>query len=237
MENISISIRIGQKIRKYRKEKKMTIEDISVAINKSVSTVSKYESGAISIDIETLFDIAAALNVDISRLIDCPAKPLVTTFPGNPFGTTCLYLYQYDGRVKKIVRSLIHLFYDELNDKINAIFYLNVPSFDEFNNCQYYYKGLVYNYDTVIHFILSNPYNPSGRVAITTVNPYWLSHLDSMAKPFGGVLLGLSFSPFGPFATKVLLSKTPRVEDEEFKSLLQLSKEDFKKIKFYNFLI
>ena len=234
---VSISMLTGQKIKHYRKEKKMTIEDLSAAINKSISTVSKYESGVIALDIETLLDIAIALDVDICRLVDYPTKPPVTTLPGNPFGTTTLYLYQYDGRIKKIVRSLIHLISDELNDKINAIFYLNVPSFDEYNKCQYYYKGTVYSYDTVIHFTLSNPYNPSGRVAITTVNPYWLNHLDSKTIPFWGVLLGLSFNPFGPFASKVLLSKTPKPEDEELKIQLQFSKEDFRKIKHYNLLI
>jgi transcriptional regulator with XRE-family HTH domain len=234
---VSISTLIGEKIKHYRKEKKMTIENLAAAINKSVSTVSKYESGAISIDVETLFDIAIALDVDIGRLVDFPTKSSVTTLPGNPFGTTTLYLYQYDGRIRRIVRSLIQLYPDEQNDKICANFYLNVPSFEEYNKCQYFYKGPVYNYDTVIHFILSNPYNPSGRVAITTVNPYWLSHLDSPSLPFWGVLLGLSFNPFGPFASKVLLSKTPKPEDEYLKTQLQLTKEDLRKIKLYNLLI
>ena len=234
---VSISILTGQKIKHYRKDKKMTIENLAALINKSVSTVSKYESGTISIDIETLLDIAIALDVEIGRLVDYPTKLPVTTLPGNPFGTTTLYLYQYDGRIKKIVRSLIHLVSDEPNDKICANFYLNVPCFEEYNKCQYYYKGPVYNYDTVIHFILSNPYNPSGRVAITTVNPYWLNHLGSTTIPFWGVLLGLSFNPFGPFATKILLSKSPRLEDEELKMQLQFSKEDLRKIKLYNLLV
>lgn len=216
----------------------MTIENLSSIINKSISTVSKYESGIISIDIETLLDIAKALDVDICRLVDYPTKlPVVSVLPGNPYGTSILYLYQYDGRVKRIVRSLLQFVPDEMKDGINATLYLNIPSFEEYNQCKYIYKGPVYCYDSVIHFILSNPFNSSGRVAISTINPYWLDHLNSPTRPFWGVLIGISLHPFGPFASKVLLSKTPREENEELKAQLLLSKEDLRRIKCYNLLM
>ena len=238
MQRDSISILIGQRIKQYRKSKKMTIENLSTAISKSTSTVSKYENGSIAIDVETLLDIAIALDVDICRLVDYPTKlPVVSVLPGNPFGTTLLYLYQYDGRVKRIVRSLLQLAPDELGDGINATFFLNIPSFEEYNQCKYVYKGPVYCYDTFIHFLLSNPFNSSGRVAISTINPYWLEHLNSPSLPFWGILIGISFHPFGPFASKVMISKTPREENEELKTELLLSKEDIRKIKCYNLLM
>lgn len=231
-----ISILVGQRIKHFRKEKEMTMENLAVAISKSVSTVSKYESGTISMDIMTLLDIAIALEIDIVRLVEYPTKPPISPILGNPFGTSTLYLYHFDGRIKKIVRSMIHIVLDDVKEQICAVFYLNVPCFDEYNRCEYYYKGEVYNSDTMIHFILSNPYNPSVRVAITTVNPYKLSHLSSANIPFWGVFLGFSFKPFGPFASKVLFSKTPQQEDDELKELLLLSKEDIRSIRSYNLL-
>ena len=50
-----VSIHVGQRIRLYRKTKNLTIETFAGMIHKSKATVSKYENGDISIDIETLF--------------------------------------------------------------------------------------------------------------------------------------------------------------------------------------
>ncbi len=44
MQRDSISILIGQRIKQIRKDRKMTIEKLSSAINKSTATVSKYEN-------------------------------------------------------------------------------------------------------------------------------------------------------------------------------------------------
>ena len=52
-----VSIHVGQRIRLYRKTKNLTIETFAGMIHKSKATVSKYENGDISIDIETLFTI------------------------------------------------------------------------------------------------------------------------------------------------------------------------------------
>ena len=48
-----INDEIGKKIRKLRKNKNITLEELSSLIHKSKSTISKYEKGEISIDIET----------------------------------------------------------------------------------------------------------------------------------------------------------------------------------------
>ncbi|HBF65416.1 MAG TPA: XRE family transcriptional regulator, partial [Clostridium sp.] len=47
-----VSIHVGKRIRLYRKLKKLTIEVFAEMIHKSKATVSKYENGEISIDIE-----------------------------------------------------------------------------------------------------------------------------------------------------------------------------------------
>ena len=61
----SFSYHVGQRIKKYRKSRGYTIEQFSAMINKSKATLSKYENGTITIDIETLYDIAQALNIDL----------------------------------------------------------------------------------------------------------------------------------------------------------------------------
>ena len=48
---------VGQRIQFFRKLKGFTQQQLADAIGKSKATVSKYEKGEISIDVETLNDI------------------------------------------------------------------------------------------------------------------------------------------------------------------------------------
>ena len=61
---------VGQRIKKYRKSRGYTIEQFSVMINKSKATVSKYENGTITIDIDTLYDISQKLDIDLKCFLD-----------------------------------------------------------------------------------------------------------------------------------------------------------------------
>lgn len=51
----------GKAIRTFRKKNKLTVQELADRICKSKATVSKYESGKISLDLDTLFDIAQVL--------------------------------------------------------------------------------------------------------------------------------------------------------------------------------
>ena len=64
----TFSNHVGKRIKHFRKKQQMTIEELSDKICKSKSTVSKYESGQISIDVDTLSDIAKVLNVRVYQL-------------------------------------------------------------------------------------------------------------------------------------------------------------------------
>ena len=64
----SIEVHVGSRIRMYRKNRHMTIDELASRINKSRATVSKYESGNISIDVSTLLDIAKALDLSLIHI-------------------------------------------------------------------------------------------------------------------------------------------------------------------------
>ena len=51
------SIETGNKIRQFRQSRKMTLDKLAPAIHKSRATLSKYERGEISIDIDTLYEL------------------------------------------------------------------------------------------------------------------------------------------------------------------------------------
>ena len=63
-----INVYIGGQIRKYRKANGMTLQQLADVIHKSRATVCKYESGEISIDIATLYEISQALQVSFGQL-------------------------------------------------------------------------------------------------------------------------------------------------------------------------
>ena len=74
MEQSHLSSQIGKRIKLYRKQQKMTLEDLAACINRSKATVSKYECGAIVLDVETLYEIAGALQVPLSCLMEIPEE-------------------------------------------------------------------------------------------------------------------------------------------------------------------
>lgn len=65
----NLHIEIGEKITEQRKLKKMNQTEFAAALNKSLRTVQKYESGEIDISISTLQEISEVLEVPISYFI------------------------------------------------------------------------------------------------------------------------------------------------------------------------
>jgi transcriptional regulator with XRE-family HTH domain len=61
-------MKIGERIRKIRKNKKLTMDQLAQRINSSQSAISMYENGHREPDYETLHNIARALDVPISFL-------------------------------------------------------------------------------------------------------------------------------------------------------------------------
>lgn len=70
MDNETVNnIKIGEKIRKWRKLKNITQSELGAKINKTLSSVQKYEKGNVTIPIDVLNNIAVALNIGIDKLI------------------------------------------------------------------------------------------------------------------------------------------------------------------------
>jgi transcriptional regulator with XRE-family HTH domain len=59
---------IGKRIRKFREERKMTLEDLAKKLEKSTGYLSKLENGKKPINLENLHKIAEALDVDVTQL-------------------------------------------------------------------------------------------------------------------------------------------------------------------------
>jgi transcriptional regulator with XRE-family HTH domain len=232
---MTISEYVGKQIKKHRKRNGLTIEQFSQKIGKSKATISKYENGAISIDIETLQEIADALEVEISMLVDYqspntkPAKLPENIYFNKPFA----YMYYFDGRTRKITRSLMKFYQKEDNQShLDVIMYHGLSSFDDPEKCQHLFTGKAYPYDVITHFIMTNQVNPSEKMYICMMNP---THANSQAV---GIVSGLGTLPFfAPISIKAMISKEILEENDRFMEVIKLSKEDLRQARHYNMMV
>lgn len=59
---------IGERIKKYRKEKKITQKQLAEMIGKNIRTIQKYEANEIDIPLENILKISSALQVPFDEL-------------------------------------------------------------------------------------------------------------------------------------------------------------------------
>ena len=68
-ETVDNNVEIGKKIKKWRKLKKMTQEQLARKIEMNVKSIQRYETDTNPIPIDVLNNIAIALNIGIDKLI------------------------------------------------------------------------------------------------------------------------------------------------------------------------
>lgn len=229
---------IGNRIKFYRTQRDLSQEQLAKLIFKSKSTLCKYESGQISIDIETLYRIASVLRVELSQFVDyaIPAVPEDTPPVGSGFvKADFLNMYYYDGRTNRITQTLLEL--DHARAEGNTIpcrCYMDIPSFGEYEQCKYFYIGTMTQYEMLTYVMLYNQFNRTERINISILNPF------HQTQRVWGIMLAISFNPITPFAIKCLLSPTPISEsmlNKQVLSSLTLTKDDMKLIKKLNMVI
>lgn len=229
-----INEEIGKKIRNFRKSKGMTVQLLSNLIYKSKATLSKYESGDISIDLVTLYKIADALNIHVEQLLyiePSQGSALANNIPSTFFkNSTRFYSYFYDGRNNRLVRCIIDILAQPGISSFKTMLYMNVKNFENYQECENTYWGYTEHYDALTTIILKNQATPLENIMINIL----ASFLESEKK--WGLMSGVSFRPFMPIALKMLFSKIPLEETQELISELKISKDDIRAMKMYNML-
>ncbi|RRJ65117.1 helix-turn-helix domain-containing protein [Paenibacillus oralis] len=225
---------IGDKIRTFRKKKGMTLADISKALCKSKATVSKYERGEIAIDIVTLYEIADVLHVHVNQLLyfereNDPTKRKIFN-PAFFSGINQFYSYLYDGRANKIMKCVFDIIPTESETGNNIYMYMNFKDYDNYQNCENTYHGIIEHYDALTNIVMRNQDTYMEQVTASIL----ASFLDSSTK--WGLFFGLSSRPMMPIAVKMLFSRHILKEDDELVDKLKVSKEDIRLLKHYNML-
>ena len=227
---MSVTSEIGAKIKYFRKSKHFSLQEMADLLYKSKSTLSKYENGQISIDIETLYAIAKVLGVHVEQLLY--SEPMqqdnkaLYTVPAFFRTLSQFYIYYYDGRIREISRCVVDILSQAGGNHFKVI--MNIESYEHYQNCENTYFGFLHHYDALSKLTLTNRDNPMEQVTITIL----ASFLDAPSKM--GLFTGISSRPMMPVATKVMISKKKQREDAALVGHLKISKEDIKTMKLYN---
>lgn len=231
---MDINSEIGKKIKYYRKIKKITLEDLSKKIYKSVSTISKYENGLIKIDVESLYLIAHAFDININNLLYIEdeyilddSKDFLPAFFNN---TAKFYSYFYDGRINKIVKSKLNIVSKINNNTYKVLMYMNYTDSQHYQICENTYTGIIEHFDAKSNILLTNKDTPMEKATIQIL----ASYLDEETK--WGLWNGFSSRPMMPVSFKMFFSKRELKINKELEDHLKISREDIKFLKLYNML-
>ena len=119
---------IGANVRLYRRANRLTLEELAARIHKSKATLGKYEQGTIAMDVNTLWEIARALQLEPGQLMETLEPPEEKEHPAQPAYRQ--YVYLYDGRTSRLMRSLLVGGDPQEEDPPLTLIY-DVPSFEE----------------------------------------------------------------------------------------------------------
>ena len=229
-----IAAETGRQIREMRKKRGMTLAELAAEIHKSKATISKYEKGEISMDVETLYEIADALHIRVEQLL-CrrpaaeAAGPQVDA-PGFFAGLARFYGYIFDGRDDHIIQCVFDVLSKDAPGRYRVMLYMNYPDLAHYRQCETTYHGYAEHYDALTDIDLTNQDSPMEKASCKVLAAY----LDAPTK--WGLWTGVSSRPIMPVAAKILLSKSPLAADEELAKRLKISREDIRLLKLYNML-
>ena len=219
---------LGQRLRSYRKAKHLTLKDLSTALNKSLATVGKYETGEIVPDLETIVSWCRYLNVDLGSLL-----PSTYTLQDNNYITRYrnhfidrLYLYYFKGGENKIHTCVI----ENDNLTLKSTLYYDVRSIEKIYQAPFIYNGSVRYSDTSTSFIFFNGAPPFDML---TFNMPFIQ--DNQGYRLGP-LTTITFL-HQKAAIKALASEHPVTDTALLCDILQLSATDIRDIRKTNFFI
>ena len=138
----SLSKQAGTAVREYRKIRKMSLEQLARMIQKSRSTVAKYETGEISMDLDTLYEISQALNAPVEAFFAHlnTQKKAADTPKNIPefFRQGYLYGYYRDGRNNTLNASLLKIgaVNGDNGNQFQASLYMNVKDWEHPYVCE-----------------------------------------------------------------------------------------------------
>lgn len=223
----TLSNHIGNRIKLYRKNKNLTQAEFAQMINKSKSAVSKYECGEIAIDIETLYEIADVLEINIHQLLDTEVQKKNSPMELRGFfsAPSHYYVYYMNKGNSRICRGVLEINYSG-DDAYSTIFFADVKDYKNLYSCDHLYYGDIHFSDSYVNILMENQSNRAERLFINIANPF-----SNNATLTVGMMCGISDKYLIPIALKGLFSKSRLPEDGTLREALRITKDDFDSMK------
>lgn len=213
---------VGQNLRKYRIAHNYTLKKLSSIIHKSCSTLSKYEKGTIPISADTIAEFAEIFNIPPSHFLISAQEDTSTTKQQEFLKT--YYMYTYDGRRKRIMKSVIEEFTTSEPDVRSIQLFYDVESLEHFEKCAVIYSGESTLFGPWQNYHLRNLAHLQEEI--------WMCTLDSFSQneQKTGILSGISQLTMQPCSRKVITTSKVQ-KDADLMDELMLTKDSISLIK------
>lgn len=154
----------GEKLRKARKMKGYSLDNLAYAINKNATTIGRYEKGEIMPDAETISLMCEELGISEYELFKCDEKINNTENSLNPFNTNKLYLY-YNAYYAKSDK------YDKGKFVLNIIEKDGICKVDmtDYKTGKIYLSGYLLADTNIAVFVLENYKETNLRLEVTEI--------------------------------------------------------------------
>lgn len=212
--------KLGENLKKYRKARNMSMQELGNKIGKSKTTIKRYETGEILMDILTAIEICNIFNIDLNDICEQAVQNLENSKPPvNPFENNLLYLY-YISKNGIIISSI------EIDNHKNSNCVIMKNALISDNKYKQEYTGILEsNYNTAF-FCLTNAVNNPGLDKFQ-IEIDLHSLCDNM---YFGIFLGVSDNTHRPTARKCILTKNIIKDKEKLHELFEKLKIDTKEL-------
>lgn len=219
--------KLGENIKTYRTLQHMSMQELGDAIYKSKAAIFKYEKGLTSIDIETLLQIAKALNVSYIQLLTVDSIETEQTEEDKALIDVLNegYFYQYNGPSRGLIRGRIFV---HSKDNITLFYDYDIHEDYKDSNMIYWGHGNI-NGHIVSLFLRNQRHNIecctcSARIPIIPDDYIF------------GFITGLSPSTLTPIINKFIISKKSLAFDDQLLKALTFNKDELLAMKKNNTL-
>lgn len=214
----------GEKLKRFRKERGLSQENLARVINKNATTIGRFESGKLIPNAEEIFLICRELEISENELFNIDNR-IHGKESFNPFGVNTLYIY-YNGYYPTLKK------YDKCKFKINIISKTNYCEleFVDYKTNKIYMTGYIET-DNFMAFLKFNNYKPtSPRLECTQINVNIANSTDKLMR---GALFCTN-GKYEPSSRKCFISKKDIEFTDEMLEELNISMEEFEQMKKIN---
>jgi len=215
----------GERLKKIRKEKGLSQENLAYALGKNKATICRFENGQLLPDAEEIYLICNELEIDEYELFNSNETLINKKESKNPFGVNKLYVYYYG-------------YYPTLNKFDKCKFVINI--IEKYDYCTIelcdYYSNRIYlqghlESDNYIAFFRFNNYKPSSiRLECSQFN---VNIADGMDKIMRGVFFSTG-NRYNTSAKKCLFSKKDLEFTDEMLDSIKITNDEFEEMKKLN---